>query len=209
MSDSPERTPIPRGGLKIPEKLGMSTREEAAATSRWDTLGRVVDAVNNWGFSDAESPKVEVPVVTAEMLLTPDVRQYTSMFTSSLHWFNYSNKLKARIIAELLQLENEMEDIEAENRKRLRLENEQRSAKQRLSEKAIADEITTNPRYRELKIRSQEVKQLKTEMDARCEELERTLRVVSRNIEVRKEEMGAGRQESNMPGRTNGRQGPW
>jgi hypothetical protein len=190
------------GGLHIPERMGMSTREEEAASTRWDTVVRVVDAVNNWGFSDAQSPKVEMPVVTADMLLTPDVNSYTTMYASVLQWFNYSNKLKARIIVELLGLENEMEDIEAETRKRLRRENEQRPKEDKLTAQAINDEIVTAPRYRELKIRAQEVKQLKIEMDARCEELERTLRVVSRNIEVRKEEMGAGRTEGNMPGRT-------
>lgn len=205
MANVPNRTPVTGGGLSLPSVLGISPAEETAATHRWNTLERVVDTLNNWGFDEATSPKVECPVITPELLLTPDPKQYTAMFTSFLHWFNYANKIKARVVAELLQLENEMEDIAAETRKRLRRENEARPKKDQLNTQSIEDEIYTNLRYRELKIRAQEMEQMKTEMNARCEELERSLRVISRNIEMRKEEMGDGRQAENMPGRINSR----
>jgi hypothetical protein len=181
----------------------MSPTEENNATNRWDTLERVINTVGNWGLAEAETPKVDCPTVSPEMLLTPDVKQYTTMYTAFLHWFNYANKLKARIIAELLQFENEMDDIAAATRKALREQGN--ILPKKLTAKDIDDEVNTTPRYRELKIRAQELEQLKAEMDARCEELERSLRVVSRNIEVRKEEMGDGRKGENMPGRVNGR----
>jgi len=206
MANVPNRTPVAGGGLELPKALGISEREEVAATVRWDTLEAVIDTLNSWGFKEAESPKVEMPVITAQMLLTPDSREYTTMFSATLYWFNYSNKLKARVIAELLQLENEMSDIGAEMRKRLRRENEVRKKEEKLTAQNIDDEIETNLRHRELKIRAQHLKQMKYELDARCEELERSLRVVSRNIEMRKEENNQGRTDQNMPGRQNGRQ---
>jgi len=216
MFNLPNRTPVTGGGLNLPTSLGMSPKEEDAVAHRWDTLEGVVDNIGSWGFGEAVGPNVECPMVTADMLLTPDVKQYTTLFTSLLHWFNYANKLKARVMAELLQLENEMSDIAAETRKRLRRENEQRGndtdvrgkkvkVNGKLTALDIDDEIETNLRHRELKIRAQAVKQTKYELDARCEELERSLRVVSRNIEMRKEELGDGRKAENMPGRINQR----
>lgn len=201
MSNIP-RTPVAGGGLSLPTNMGMSPKEEEVVSHRWDTLEKVIDTLGSWGFREAVSPDIEYPTVTADMLLTQDIKDYTTMFTSFLRWFNYSNKMKARVIAELLQLENEMNDIAAETRKRLRRENEGR--KKPLGVKDIEDEIDTNLRHRELKIRAQSMKQMKIEMDAQCEELERSLRVISRNIEVRKEELGDGRKAENMPGRTNG-----
>lgn len=204
MFNPPNRTPVAGGGLALPTSIGMSEREETAAATRWDTLEGVIETMNGWGFKEAETPKVEMPIITAQMLLTPDTKEYTTMFASVLYWFNYSNKIKARVVAEMLQLDNEMSDIGAETRKRLRRENEQRKKDDKLNAQAIDDEIETNLRHRELKIRAQALKQMKYELDAQCEELERSLRVVSRNIEMRKEEMGQGRTGENMPGRTNG-----
>jgi hypothetical protein len=217
MFNLPNRTPVTGSGLNLPTSLGMSPKEEDVVAHRWDTLEGVVDTIGTWGFAEAVGPQVECPMVTADMLLTPDVKQYTTLFTSLLHWFNYANKLKARVMAELLQLENEMSDIAAETRKRLRRENEQRGndtdvrgkkvkVNGKLTALDIDDEIETNLRHRELKIRAQSVKQTKYELDARCEELERSLRVVSRNIEMRKEELGDGRKAENMPGRVNGKE---
>lgn len=204
MFNQPNRTPVAGGGLAVPNALGMSEKEETVVAHRWDTLDRVIGALDSWGFKEATTPQVEIPQITADMLLAPDPKEFTTMFASLLHWYNYSNKLKARIVSELLQIENEMDDIGAETRKRLRRENESR--KKALGVRDIEDEIETNLRHRELKIRAQEVKQLKYAMDAQCEELERSLRVVSRVVEMRKEEMGQGRTGENMPGRTNGRQ---
>jgi len=203
MANNPNRTPVPGGGLRLPVSMGMSPKEEEAVSNRWDTLETVIETLSTWGFREAISPNIEYPSLTADMLLTQDVKMYTTMYTSFLRWFNYSNKMKARVIAELLQLENEMGDIGAETRKRLRRENEAR--KKPLTAKDIDDEIDTNLRHRELHIRAQAVKQMKIEMDAQCEELERSLRVISRNIEVRKEELGDGRKAENMPSRVNGR----
>jgi hypothetical protein len=189
--------------------MGLPEGEAKKASSRWDTLEKVVDTINRWGFQEAETPKVEQPDVTAESLLSPDVKQYTVLYASLLVWTNYVSKLNARVIGELLQLENEMGDIAAETRKRLRKENEGRTKTTgKMSEEAMEDEILTTARYRELKIRAQEAKQFKIELDVRAEELRRSMQVVSRNIEVRKEEMSGGRQEGNMPQRTgDGR--PW
>lgn len=209
MNDLPDRTPVPGGGLHVSGLMGLPESEAKKATHRWDTLEKVVDTINKWGFDDAIEPKVKCPVVTAEILLTGDLNAYTTAYSSLLVWTNYANKLNARIIAELLQLENEMGDIAAETRKRLRKENQGKTKKDGgLSEQAIDDEIQTDDKYRILKIRAQEMRQFKAEMDVRCDEMRRSLQVVSRNIEVRKEEMGAGRQEGNMPRRTGGGR-PW
>ena len=205
MANNPDRTPVTGGGLTLPVSIGISEKEESAAAHRWDTLEGVIETMNSWGFKEAETPKVEMPIISADMLLTPDTKEYATMFSSVLYWYNFSNKIKARVLAEMLQLENEMSDIGAETRKRLRRENEQRKKEDKLGTQAIEDEIETNLRHRELKIRAQGLKQMKYELDAQCEELERSLRLVSRNIEMRKEEMGQGRVGENMPGRTNGR----
>jgi len=208
MSNIPPRTPPKGGGLSIPASLGMSPGEEKAATHRWSTLEHVVDSLNSWGFGDATQPSVECPAITPELLLTPDIQQHTVVFAGQLRWHNYAVTLDARIRGEMLQIKNEMEDIEAETRKRLRKENEGRGRGEKLTELGINDEVQTTPRYRELKIRLQELQQMKYELDARITELEQNLKVVSRQIELRKEEAQSGDREQNMPHAIK-RQGPW
>lgn len=196
-----ERQPA-TSGLVIPTDLGISPKEEVKISHRWETLEGVVDTLNKWGFSEAKDPKVEYPRITAELLLTPDIQQYTILYAAQLHWYNYANVLRARVTAEMLQLENEMDDIGAAIRKELRETNKALGKKDGLSTSAIDDEVTTNGRYRELRIRAQELMQFKLELGARVEELESGMKVISRQVEIRKEEAKAGTNVQNMPGRS-------
>jgi len=196
-----ERTPV-TGGLNLPASLGVSPKEENRITRRWETLEGVVDTLNRWGFSEATAPTTPIPTITPEMLLTPDIQQYTILYSSQLHWYNYSNILRARVTAEILQLENEMDDIGAAIRKQLRDTNKALGKKDGMSVGAIDDEVTTNDRYRELRIRAQELQQFKLELAARVEELESGMKVISRQVEIRKEEAKGGTNAQNMPGRS-------
>ena len=156
MSNLPIRTPTPGGGLNIPAgSLGLSPVEERRAANRWNTLERVVDQIERWGFKDATTPQIEVPVITAEMLLTPDITKYAAMYSATKDWYNYANKLRVRLAGELLQIENEMNDIAAEIRKSLRAQNS------KINAQTLSDSVTTDSHYRDLSIRAQEVTQLK------------------------------------------------
>jgi len=199
-----DRQPV-TGGLLLPPNLGVSPAEERKITLKWNTLEGVVETLNRWGFSEAASPITPIPTITAEMLLTPDIQQYTILYASQLHWYNYSNILRARVTAELLQIENEMDDIGAHIRKGLRDINKTLGKKDTLGRDGIEDEVTTDASYRSLRVRAQELRQYKMELEARVEELESGMKVISRQVEIRKEEAKGGTNAQNMPSRSDPR----
>lgn len=201
MNDS-GRAPVPAGGgLNIPVSVGIPEDEQKQIAAKWDTLESVVDAMNRWGFPEATDPQVPYPQITPELLSTSDLKMYTVLYTSQLRWFNYAAKLLARVEAELLQVTNEMTDIGARTKQQFRSANQGMAKKDQVSETEIKDQLLTHPRFSSLKLRQQELEQFKIELKASVEELESGMKVISRQVEIRKEEANAGRNDNNMPRR--------
>ena len=193
------------GGLHLPEDVGVGETAAAAIESRWDTIQSVDEYLVKQGMLPNSIPECTCPPVTAELLSTTNTAQYTTLFASQLRWKNYAGRLLADIRAHLLQINNEMSDIETDRRITFRKMNETKAKSDRISSDEMVDRINIEPRYRELKIQGQQMQQLRLKLEAWDEELDRNMKTISRQIEVRKTEFTGGTRESNMPGHASGR----
>lgn len=181
------------GGLSLPTNVGMGQSAEQQIHKEWDTLESVETKLAMEGFTPMSTPEFPCPQIDEHALTTADNTSYTTTYAHQLSWFNYAGQALARATAEILQVQNEMTRIEATMRRGFKLGGKKMSAQE------ISDEILLDPRYTELKHREQILKQYKVELDAYYEGIERGLKVISRQVEIRKQEIEQNR--VNIPGR--------
>jgi hypothetical protein len=198
-------TRAPQTGLQLPKDVGVSQTTADAVANEWDTLPYVDERLKGQGMRPNIEPDVQYIPVTAEQLMVPDVKMYTTTYASHLRWYNYVVRLLADVRAELLQVENQKGDIERVKRSHFRTVNEGRKKTDRMSVQEMADVIEDDPTYHILKIRQQELEQLKLKVTAWSEEMDRNLKTISRQIENRRAEVQGGNRENNMPGHAGGR----
>lgn len=191
-----ERQPM-NGGLQIPQNVGLGQTIEQQTHSQWDTHDAVVREIGMRGLMPTEMPENQCPVVTAEMLTTADSTLYTTKYAELLSWYTYTSDMLAIVTSQLLQTTNEMDMIEARMRNQFREDMKNGSVK--MSAKEIEDVIEVDPRHAELRLWKQKYQQYKTIIGTHAENIERSLKVVSRQVEIRKLEVEQNR--TNIPGR--------
>jgi len=194
-----------KGGLRLQSKAGMTDQEKEDLQASWNTIDtqeRVLE--KKYGFPrELDRPPFDRPTLTAEQLTATSNQDYTTLYAQHLAWFNYTSPLLAKTKARLIQKKNELLDIERTTRKRLREANRLLPKDERLNEKDIEDEIWSDPRYKELIREEQRQTQTRIELESYLEIMENNLRVISRQVELRKIEMEGAHRENAMPFRGN------
>jgi len=202
-----QREPQTGLGLNLPDpkEIGISEREARAKENAWSTIERVRARMTAWGIGDNPEPRIECPEVTAQTLLTPDIKEYSTVFAAQLQWYNYTSRLLADCRAVLLEVENAMSDIASSQRQQFRKQNEKAAKADKIPVNEMNDLIEQDPTYRELKMQQQIIEQERILLSAKTDTLERNLKTISRQIENRKAEAAGGNRAANMPGHVAGR----
>jgi hypothetical protein len=192
------------GGLQLPKDVGVSESTADAVVNAWSTIQRVEARMGARGLNDNPEPDIECPVVTAEALLAPDIKDYTVTYAAQLRWYNYVVILLGDVRAILLEVENAMEDIASSKRLAFKKQNALLAKNDKTSEKEMMDHIFQDPYYKTLNLQKQTLEQERIKLDAKSDTLERNLKTVSRQIENRKTESQGGQREGNMPSASTG-----
>jgi hypothetical protein len=191
-----------KGGLRAPRVSGVGEKEGQDIHNRWQTYQEVKKYIeNDLGFAPAAEPEFPCPQLTTDKLTTPDSKSYTETYAELLAWWQYASEKLAHVKAELLEVEDEMDDITVITRKRIRKEDKNKKKDQRLSLADISDTIESDIRFIELKQRKQTLAQFKEILGTRTVSIERSLKVISRQVEIRKLDFDQSQVASGMPGR--------
>lgn len=191
-----------QGGLgKITQAKGVGREAQDIIHNRWGTLIDVEIELREAGLNPPDKPKFSRPTLSAEQLTTDVHRDYTTLYAQHLAWFNFTVPMLAHVRAKTLQVVNEMKDIEVETRKQLRLLNKSASKLDKLREIDIEDTVWVDSRYKELIIEKQKLDQFRLELEGYLTTMESNLKVISRQVEIRKIEMGGERTENGMSNR--------
>ncbi len=190
-------------GLHLPEgSLGPSLSQQHQIQQVWDTIGEVEKELAQRGLIPMNPPPFAYPgFITPDQLTQALNADYTTLYAQHLAWYNYTAQLLARVKAFLLGVANEMTDIETTIRKDLRDKNRELEREKKYSIDDIKDAVQLNDRYRSLAIRQQQFEQNKIEIDSHLDCMDRNLKVISRQVEIRRVEQEADRTESAMPHR--------
>jgi hypothetical protein len=186
-------------GLTLPTNTGLGQTAEQAVHQQWDTLEEQREKRASEGFSPMDQPDFGCPQVTEEVLTTADSKAYTATYAQQLAWFNYASQTLSRCVSELLQVDNEMDILEARMRKGFRERMKVGGKEAKMTAEEMRDEILLEPRHAYLMLRKQQLSQYKVELGAYTEGIERGLKVISRQVEIRKMEIEQSR--VNIPNR--------
>ena len=188
-------------GLHLPDgALGVSASEQQAIRAKWNTLEEIEEELAGKGLVAMERPPFEYPgAVTPDQLTTQNNQEYSTLYAQHLGWYNFVALTLARVKAMLLQINNEMDDIEVRIRKELKDQNKRLAKDERFNEKDISDSVSSDQRYKELTLEKQRFDQKKLEYDAYLDNMDRNLKVISRQVEIRRLEHEGGKIEGAMP----------
>lgn len=190
-------------GLTFKKRMPVGVGQEEAKSIRqhWDTIEQVESTIaGEYGILDKPQPRFECPELTTEQLTTPDSKSYTETYQKFQAWFEYYTEIKAKVQARVLQYENMLEVLSAQTRRQHR-DIASNAGGKKLSAEEVKDLLTTNPEYQEILLELQRYQQTKLLVDAKVESIERTLRIISRQVEIRRLDIEQTKTSANMPGR--------
>lgn len=178
----------------------LSDEEEYQARNAWATMDRVKERLKKKGITLAENPPpFSMPEVTTTLVDT-DNHQYLKTNAQYLAWLNFVLPYLALARGVILEAQNEKTNIAALYRRSARAKSTATGSK-KPPEGELEDAITLDPRYVELTQIEQEMIQEKYLLEAKVEELERTLRVISRHLEAKKIDMEENKVGAGLPRR--------
>jgi hypothetical protein len=190
--------------LRLPVTLPLGAGQEAAKSvaQKWDTIDDQIYEVEARGLVSREKPQFVCPELTADMLTTTDSKNYTETYVHLNAWFGYASEIYAQVKATVLQFENMKDILEAEGRKVAREGAEAVAEKtKKPTKEELEDRMLLNPEYQEVKLKLQRYQQSELLFKAKLESIERSLRVISRQVEIRRLDLDQTRNGGNMPNR--------
>lgn len=198
-----QRTPSHRGGLQLPYNVGVSETEKRELYDKWSTFDAVRDSLKAKGFMNPPQPEFECPNIRPEHLLTSNSQEYSTTYAHLLAWLSYTSPILAEVRGQLIQAENQMTIIASKVKKQLRQKNKGLGLRDpdRVAENALDDEIMQDADYQYWMLEAQKWKQQRLVVEAFVENIDRSLKVVSRQVEIRKQEFESTRTDANMPSR--------
>ncbi len=189
-------------GLPSLRGVAGSDEDRKSARTEFDTIDDVMKELSVMGFSlNTTPPSFPMPEVSAQHLTTNMNREYTTMYAHQLAWLNYTSPILAHVKAIVLQIENSLKSIEIRIRKDLREKNKLLPKADRLTEKDIEECIWLDPDHKGLVVEQQKYEQMRMQLDSRVEAMRENMKVISRQVEIRKIELGGEKIENNLPGR--------
>ena len=191
------------GGLNVTGDMGMGQSRQEEIHSAWATFDEMELQITRAGIPPLEKPACTIPHITARLLNDADTREFTQIFSNFGEWYGYITNLHGRIKAKLVEIDNEMDDIVVHNRKAMleawRAAGGKKSDKPTIQEMSDYNELYDH--YRTLKHERQQGEQQRLMLDPRKEQLYRDMKIVSRQVEIRGQEIERNRMTGNMPGR--------
>lgn len=202
-----------RRGLNLPGPMvGVGEEEEEAVHGYWNTYESVVQGLESQGISPLLAPEYQCPRVNPEILNSPDSQGYIDTYSKVNAWYGFVSQALAHVECVMLEQKSEMNDIETRIRRRMRKTESPRTTARGtpkpFSEKEMEDAISQDRRYRELKRDHQKSTQEYKLLRGRKEELERDVALMSRVVEIRRQERDISNSDHNMPRRVRGQPSP-
>lgn len=195
--------------LNLPENLpiGVGEAEKAAIKSTWSTADTEHAKFGAAGFLPHAQPKSACPELTVDLLTTKSYSDYTQAYVELLSWFSYASEILARIESHVLELKNMRDILAAQTRRNSRAT--AAPGEKRPTAQEQDDRLLLSVEYQEVLRELQRYEQARLLYKARVDGIETSLRVISRQVEIRRQEIeGTGSRQNNPPQGGYGRR-PW
>lgn len=189
------REPVPdHGGLSVQGTLGLSSAHLEQIRQQFDTTDEVDRFAAEYGLEIPMKVKVPAPV-TGAFLNEARSDEYTEHYAEWLAHYNFLVAVQAHIRVSQKQLSTQLENIYAQLKKDNGTINRARPRTDRFSQEELEAEIKCDETYRYVLADLQAVEQKKYIIDAAVDSADRTLKLLSRQIEIMKIEREHGDRE--------------
>jgi hypothetical protein len=194
------------GGLYVPPGMdSVGEQAEENIHKRWEYSEEVSDYLENeLGISPPSEPQFACPTLSSEDLTNPDSTAYSTRYAEFMAWYTYLTEVLSRHESKLLEYEYEMEDIASNIRESLR-KNSTRKTKDGETKAPSAgemeDRIQVNPRFIELKQRKLRSTEIIKRLSAKTEGLYRQIQLLSRQVEIRRQNFDGNNRGGTVQGR--------
>lgn len=142
------------------------------------------------GIKPPKKPNFDYPgALTGEELSNKTERDYTDLYAKHQAWHTYTAVLVASTKSAILGLENARDDLATETRLEYRRQNAGAPKGKGNSEKAIEDQLFQNVSYKKLSRELQIWQQRKLMADAWLDGMHRALMLLSRQVEMRRNDI--------------------
>lgn len=164
--------------------LGLGESAEQQLHAAWETIDDVLVEAMREGFYPVERPNYAPPILDPAWLnsLTPD--NYHLLTAQLSAWKSYAQSLLTMLECGIEECDNEMDTLAAAIKER-----ERKGPGKKPPEAAIADKVKINTRYTELRQRRQMLVQKKKLIEPHFDRYGRDLRILSRALEMRGQEL--------------------
>lgn len=185
----------PHGGLRLQTRVvGVGESEADQIHNEWSSYDIVKEYLEtSLAFVSPPEPEFACPPLRVEDLTTTDNKAYTETYARRVAWFGFYSEKKAEHDAIVLEIDAEMNVIETRIRTQLRKTSNKTTASgepKAPPAQAMEDAINSDVRYLELKKKKVFHGQVLKRLNARVETLDREIRLTSRQVEIRRQELG-------------------
>lgn len=192
---------VQHGGLNIGGVVtGVSESEATEIEREWESFPSVMKYLEEvLALMPASEPQFACPPLRVEDLTTPDSKVYTETYAQRVAWFGFYSEHKAKHDAIVLELEAKMGVIETRIRRSMRQHNQRKTRSgdsKPPPENEMQEAIDSDPHYLELKKKLVTNKQVLKLLNARCENLDREIKLTSRQVEIRRQDFDSVRNPS-------------
>jgi len=187
-------------GLKVDKAapIGVTAEQKKSLQEHWNTASESEKLYEKEGFGEIKKPTFNCPEVDEQVVTNPDSTEFTTVYVHLLGWYSYCAELLAKVDVYILQYENLLDVLGAETRDVAR---KQHAEGKKPTVDELKDRLLLNPRYLETLHELQKYQQHKKLLASRLESIDRSLKVISRQVTIRTLDMEAQRTGSNLPGR--------
>jgi len=185
--------------LELPQQMGLGQGAHQNIHDNWDTYNSVMGQLAREGFQPIPAPSFPCPpYVSAEQLTDQDTTRYTNLYAQVNAWQNYSEYCLACIDFAVIQTENEMDVITLKTKERLREESKAEPKAKKPSEDYMKEVAKCDPRYMQLRLYLQMLQQKRLVVKSQMDRLSRNLKMLSRQVTIRGQEIEQGRRGHNL-----------
>lgn len=195
------------GGLRIPDTVGVGTEAHEEIHETWSTYDQAkADVEMKFGMMPLKEPDFAPPTLTLKDLTESQGKDYTEKYLYVTGWYGYLGEVKARLSAQILELDNEMNQISSRMRESMRSRSTRttRGGESKAPPaQEMEDKIRLDPRYTELGVKKQGIEQMRSMIASRIERHEYEIKLLSRQVEIKRTEW----EHANRAGGINGQGG--
>lgn len=181
--------------LQTPDQLGMANSELAQIQQTWSTFHQVQTRLQQEGFVPLGLPQVVCPqYLDMETLGTHDSRALGRLFGQYKAWRDFTAERLAFTEKILLETKNELIEIEAYNKKKLKGD----KPGKKVDKEEVIEYSNLNPRYVQLKIQQQENEQLEIWYRMEKDRFSNGIQLISRMLTMRGQDIEQGIRAANV-----------